>query len=93
MVGQVMWELIEPLDDESVYARFLAEKGEGVHHIGVAAPSLDETVAAQAAKGNGVVLSGEFSGVRVAYLATDRDLGVITEIFSGTPDADQKPDG
>jgi len=26
-VGRVMWELIEPLDDESVYARFLAEKG------------------------------------------------------------------
>jgi hypothetical protein len=31
MVGQVMWELIEALDDESIYARFLAEKGEGVH--------------------------------------------------------------
>jgi len=39
MVGQVMWELIEPLDDRSVYARFLAEKGEGVHHIAVATPA------------------------------------------------------
>ena len=28
MVGGVQWELIEPLEDESVYARFLAEKGE-----------------------------------------------------------------
>lgn len=37
MVGQVMWQLIEPLDGESVYARFLAEKGEGVHHIAVRA--------------------------------------------------------
>jgi hypothetical protein len=27
-VGQVQWELIEPLDEESVYARFLAERGE-----------------------------------------------------------------
>ncbi len=26
-------ELIEPLDDESIYARCLAEKGEGVHDI------------------------------------------------------------
>ena len=26
-VGGVQWELIEPLDDESDYARFLAEKG------------------------------------------------------------------
>ena len=35
MVGQVMWEVIEPLDEESIFARFLAEKGEGVHHIAV----------------------------------------------------------
>jgi hypothetical protein len=48
MVGQVMWELIEPLDDESVYACFLAEKGEGVHRIAVAAPSFDDAVAAPA---------------------------------------------
>jgi hypothetical protein len=38
-----------------------------------------------------VGLSREFSGIRVVYLATDRELGVITEIFSGTPAADQKP--
>jgi methylmalonyl-CoA/ethylmalonyl-CoA epimerase len=92
MVGKVQWELIQPLDDESVYAHFLAEKGEGVHHIAVATPSFDEMVAAQAERGNDLVLSGEFSGIRVAYLATDRDLGVITEIFNGTPVAEQKPD-
>jgi methylmalonyl-CoA/ethylmalonyl-CoA epimerase len=43
MVGQVQWELIQPLDDESVYARFLAEKGEGVHHSAIdelSAPSV-----------------------------------------------------
>jgi 4-hydroxyphenylpyruvate dioxygenase-like putative hemolysin len=44
-VGQVQWELIQPLDDESLYARFLAEKGEGVHHVAVATPDFDETVA------------------------------------------------
>lgn len=92
MVGQVQWELIQPLDDQSVYARFLAEKGEGVHHIAVATPSFDEAVAAQSEKGSDLVLSGEFSGIRVAYLATDRELGVITEISSGTPSAEVKPD-
>jgi methylmalonyl-CoA/ethylmalonyl-CoA epimerase len=85
MVGQVMWELIEPLDDKSVYARFLAEKGEGVHHIAVATPSFDDAVAAQAKRGRKLVLSGTFSGVKVAYLPTDRDLGVTIEIFSGIP--------
>jgi len=92
MVGQVMWELIEPLDDHSVYARFLAEKGEGVHHIAVATPSFHDTVAAQAKRGNNLVLSGTFSGAKVAYLPTDRDLGVIIEVFSGTPATERKPD-
>ncbi len=73
-VGQVQWELIEPLDDVGVYARFLAEKGEGVHHVAVPTPDFDETVA-QADRGNGVILSREFDGARVAYLGTDRDLG------------------
>ena len=92
MIGRVQWELIEPLDDESVYARFLAEKGEGVHHIALAPSNFDEAVAAQAERGNELVLSGTFSGYRVAYLATDRDLGVIAEIFSPPADADATPD-
>jgi len=92
MVGQLQWELIEPLDEESIYARFLAEKGGGVHHIAVAAQSFDETLAMEAKRGIEVPLSGEFEGVRVAYLGTDRDLGVILEIFSGTPGQERKPD-
>src|SRR5215212_8364614 len=88
-VGRVMWELIEPLDEEGIYARFLAEKGEGIHHVAVATPNFDETVA-RAERENNVILSGEFSGARVAYLATERDLGVVFEVFSGFPD-DEAP--
>jgi methylmalonyl-CoA/ethylmalonyl-CoA epimerase len=83
-VGRVMWELIEPLDEEGIYARFLAEKGEGIHHVAVATPNFEETVG-RAERENGVILSGEFSGVDVAYLNTQRDLGVIIEIASGMP--------
>ena len=91
-VGQVMWELIAPLDDESIFARFLAEKGGGVQHIAVATPNFDEAVAAPAQGGHDLVLGGTFSGIRVAYLPTDRDLGVILEIFDGLPDAEREPD-
>ena len=91
MVGQVQWELIEPLDGESDYARFLAEKGEGVHHIAVAPTNYDQALADQAKKGSKAVLCGTFSGFRVAYLPTERDLGVILEIFS-PPAAEQKPE-
>jgi methylmalonyl-CoA/ethylmalonyl-CoA epimerase len=64
MVGRVQWELIQPLD-ESIYAQFLAEKGGSVHHIAVAAPKFDEMLATQAKRGNDLVFSGEFSGIRV----------------------------
>jgi methylmalonyl-CoA/ethylmalonyl-CoA epimerase len=91
MVGRVMWELIEPLDEDGIYARFLAEKGEGVHHVAVATPNFDET-AARAERKDGVMLSCKHSGVDIAYLDTLRDLGAIIEIFSGTPGAEREPD-
>lgn len=92
MVGQVQWELIEPRDDESDYARFLAEKGEGVHHVAVAPTSYDRALAEEANRGRAPVLTGTFSGFRVAYLPTERDLGVIVEIFSDDRTVEQKSD-
>jgi hypothetical protein len=91
-VGQVHWELIEPLDDRSTYAEFLAAKGEGVHHIGVAVPSYDDAIGEHAAANRETVLGGEYNGVTFAYLPTGGDLGVITEIFDSPPGDDQQPD-
>jgi len=91
-VGRLQWELIEPLDDESIYAQFLAERGEGVHHVGLAVPDYAGAIAALEGKGREVLFGGEYNGVTFAYLATDDDLGVITEIFDAPPGIDQRPD-
>lgn len=32
-VGPIWFELIQPLEGESLYTEFLAEKGEGLHHV------------------------------------------------------------
>ena len=93
MVGEVQWELIEPGDDKSDYARFLAEKKEGVHHIAVTPTNFDRTLAEQAKRGRDPVLSGTFSDFRVAYLPTEHDLGVIVEIYNQGPGPEQKPEG
>jgi catechol 2,3-dioxygenase-like lactoylglutathione lyase family enzyme len=92
MVGNVMWEVFQPLDEHGIFARHLAEKGEGVHHIAVTTPNFHDVVAEQIQRGITLPLSGSFSGVEVAYLPTDRDLGVILEIFSGMPGAEQEPE-
>jgi catechol 2,3-dioxygenase-like lactoylglutathione lyase family enzyme len=92
MVGDVQWELVEPQKDDSVYARFLAEHGPGVHHVGVAVSDFERTLAELSARGQEVLLGGTYNGVTFAYLSTDRDLGVVTEIFDGAPGRDQEPD-
>jgi glyoxalase/bleomycin resistance protein/dioxygenase superfamily protein len=90
-VGGVMWELIEPLDGHSTYAEFLAEHGEGVHHVGMAGASFDGTLAEFASEGRTPLLSGRYGGIDFAYLPTDADMGVATEIFSAVPSG-QEPD-
>ena len=90
MVGNVMWELTEPLDDLTLFARFLAEKGEGVHHIAVATPNFEEVIAEHTRDGTILPLSGSFTGIDVAYLPTDRTLGgVLLEVFSSMPGGNQ----
>jgi hypothetical protein len=52
--------------------------------------NFDETLEAEVKRGNDLVLScelsGKFSGIKVAYLGTQRDLGVVLEIFNGLPE-------
>jgi catechol 2,3-dioxygenase-like lactoylglutathione lyase family enzyme len=91
-IGQVQWELIQPLDEGSIYGRFLAEHGEGVHHVGVAVPDYGSTIAELGARGRDVAFGGTYNGIDFAYLATEPDLGIMTEIFSGAPGDDQAPD-
>jgi hypothetical protein len=55
-------------------------------------PSFRTTIDALEEKGCSVVLGGEYNGVNFAYLSTDTDLGLITEIFDAPPGLEQKPD-
>ena len=91
-VGKVQWELVQPLDGDSVYASFLETNGPGVHHVGVGVRDYEGTLEELGSRGHDVILGGEYNGIRFSYLSTDRDLGVITEIFSGAPGEDQQPD-
>lgn len=95
MVGSVMWELIQPVDPDDLFGRFLAERGGvgGVHHVAVATPDYRKVVDDHAARGRQPILRGTFSGVEVQYLDTERDLGVILEVFSHLPEGIEQPGG
>ncbi|HXY51445.1 MAG TPA: methylmalonyl-CoA epimerase [Terriglobales bacterium] len=44
-LGESRLELLEPTSDDSVIARFLAKRGEGLHHLCVRVPDLAAAVA------------------------------------------------
>ena len=93
MVGSVQWELVQPLDDRSIYAEFLAAKGEGLHHVAVGGAGYRELLEAMRTKGRTVPLGGVYRGVTFAYLSTDEDLKAVTEIFDWPEGLEQTPDG
>jgi methylmalonyl-CoA/ethylmalonyl-CoA epimerase len=83
--GPVQIEFIEPLEGESIYAEFLAEHGEGLHHILF---EVDDPEAVAAGLGVKILQSGGSilrPGALWAYLDTQDLLGCIVEVKSKLP--------
>ena len=64
-------ELLEPIDENGFLAKFIEKRGEGVHHITLQTPGLDET-------SNRL----EEAGVRVVDKNLDRDQGGVDAFIS-----------
>lgn len=83
MVGATMYELIETVEGPNIYEEFLAERGEGLHHLGYYVESIDAAIDEMAAKGYALLQSGRGFGVdgdgAYAYFDTERDFGCIVE--------------
>jgi len=56
-VGESRLELLEPTSENSVIAKFVAKRGEGLHHVSLRVPDLSATV--ESLKKNGVRLVSE----------------------------------
>jgi methylmalonyl-CoA/ethylmalonyl-CoA epimerase len=70
-LGEVVLELIQPVEGISPHQEFLDSQGEGIQHIAFAVDDLDREVAKLTKKGVSILLSANLPKVRVAYL----DLG------------------
>ena len=45
-MGESRVELLEPTSDDSVIARFIAKRGEGLHHVALSVPNVSEAMEA-----------------------------------------------
>lgn len=86
MMGDFQWELIQPLSGPNIYQEFLDEHGEGVHHVSFGVDDYDQAIAAMKEQDIGMLMGGSWNGATFGYLDTEKDLGVIVELFKTSPD-------
>jgi len=79
-MGGVGFELIQPLKGESIYDEFLAEKGEGVHHLAFLVDDLDKEIAEMTERGFKVLQTGARPQGKWAYFDTDKIGGCVIEL-------------
>ena len=82
-VGESRLELLEPTSDSSTIAKFLAQRGEGLHHLSLRVPNL--TAAVQKFKRDGVrLVSDEIKigagGHRYIFVHPSSAGGVLLEL-------------
>ena len=76
-------ELIHPTDPEGPIARYLAKRGEGMHHVAYAVPDLELALKGLEAAGIRLVDSAPRLGAhgwRIAFIHPDSCGGVLTEL-------------
>ena len=82
-VGESRIELVEPTDDTTGVARFLASKGEGFHHVCFEVPDLADTLRGLAAAGIELIDTTPRRGAEgpVAFLHPRSGHGVLVELI------------
>lgn len=80
MAAGLQMELMQPLTGRSIYDEWLETRGEGLHHIKLYHADCEKVVAEYAAKGYGVIQSGQFDEDVHYYFDTEKDFGYIIEI-------------
>ena len=92
MIGDIDWEIIEPLDDKSLYAEHLRTHGEGIHHVLFDVENYEHTRKHLQEKHYQEIVSGKWVGNPYCYFDLTGALGCIAEFWSPPEDLTSLPD-
>lgn len=90
-VGQTKIELLESTDDEGPIGKFIAKKGEGIHHMAFAVKDIDQTLNEVEQKGIRLIDHQSRKGAEnldIAFLHPKSTFGVLTELCEHKPTSD-----
>ena len=86
-VGETRLELLEATSEDSVIAKFISKRGEGLHHISIRVPDLKAVVQKLKAEGTRLV-SNEIKigagGHRYIFLHPSSTSGVLIELVEAS---------
>jgi methylmalonyl-CoA/ethylmalonyl-CoA epimerase len=84
-------QLLEPLADDTPVGKFLAKRGEGIHHVGYAVANVTEALATIESGGLVRLIDSRprhgSMGASIAFLHPADLGGVLTELVQPSPDA------
>jgi methylmalonyl-CoA/ethylmalonyl-CoA epimerase len=92
--GSTQWELVEPTSDASFLARFLTERGPGLHHVTFQVENVEK--AAEILRARGIE---PFGGVRVGptwkelFIHPRDGGGVLIQLYEGSWDCQPPSEG
>ena len=71
-------ELLQPLDNKSIWSKFIAEKGEGIHHIALGISNYDQMVRKLQKQKHPLLVAAVFNNERWCYFDTNPG-GLVVE--------------
>src|SRR5258708_34575065 len=86
-VGESRLELLEPTSEDSTIAKFIAKRGEGLHHVCLRVPDLSAAVERLKQEGMRLVsdeIKSGAGGHRYGFLDPSRAGGELLELVEGT---------
>ena len=84
--GEAYVQLVAPLSPDTPVGKFLAKRGEGVHHVGYAVPDITEALTDLRAQGFEVIEPAPRTGsggTTIAFLHPKSMQGVLVELVQG----------
>jgi methylmalonyl-CoA/ethylmalonyl-CoA epimerase len=89
MVGQTKIELLESTDPEGPIGKFIAKKGEGIHHIAFSVEKIEEQLEHAAKQGIALIDCKPRKGAEgldIAFLHPKATSGVLIELCEKKPE-------
>lgn len=81
-VGEALVELLEPTRDDSPIAKFIAKRGEGIHHVAFATSNIEEARAKAEAAGLRLLSDAPLDGAHgklISFVHPKDTAGVLVE--------------